>query len=418
MKTMTTVFSRLVLLVRVAASTLALLVLVAACSVAGEVTTVDGITHVSNPATPPDGVVDLKLEELWRRGGEEDEVIFGVIIQALVDDEGNAYLLDGQLSEVQVFDPDGEFVKTLSREGDGPGEVRQPFDMLWMPDGSLGLVQSFPGKIIQVTKDDTPAGTFQKKGEEGAIIAVVEAEGDGGNLVMGGVDVEITQGGQLRHMFISGFDAEGNETAQYVAYDVTWDFSDFVLRESEQYLMLFGRWDVAADGTVITAVNHDDYELMFHAADGAVQRVVTREYEPFKRDEVGQEVISGFLEGMKRMFPFPVETEYRDTESPVNLLFVHPSGDIWVQTMRGVRDQPEGVLAVYDVFSPEGHFQRQVRVSCPGNGLTDGIIFASADRLLVIHGLLDSMSGLFGGSGGEVDEDAQPVEVVCYSITE
>ena len=398
--------------------TLALLVLVPAFSAAGEVTTVDGVTHVANPATPPGGVQDLKLEELWRRGGEDDDVIFGVIIQALVDEEGNVYLLDGQLSEVQVFDADGEFVKTLSREGDGPGEVRQPFDMLWMPDGSLGLVQSFPGKIIQVTLEDTPAGTFQKQGEAGAIIAVVEAEGDGGNLVMGGVDVEITQGGQLRHMFVSGFDAEGNETAQYVSYDVTWDFADFVLRESEQYLMLFGRWDVAADGSVITAVNHEDYELKFHAADGTLQRVVTREHEPLKRDEEGYEVMRGFLEGMKRMFPFPVETEYRDMESPVNLLFVHPNGDIWVQPMRGVRGQPEGVLAVYDVFSSEGHFLRQVRVSCPGDGMTDGIVFASADRMLVIHGLLDSMSGLFGGSGEEVDEEARPVEVVCYRISE
>lgn len=394
------------------------LAILATAAFAGDVTTIEGVTHVSNPADPPGGVVDLQLEELWRRGGEDDDVIFGVIIQALVDDAGNVYLLDGQLSEVHVFDAEGEFTGTLSREGDGPGEVRQPFDMLWMPDGSLGLVQSFPGKIIQVTTDNTPAGTFQKKGEEGAIIAVVEAEGSGGNLVMGGVDVEMTQGGQLRHMFISGFDAEGNETAQYVAYDVTWDFADFKLRESEQYLMLFGRWDVADDGSVITAVNHDEYELVYHAADGTVQRVVTREYEPFKRDEVGYEVIRGFLEGMKRMFPFPVETEYREMESPVNLLFIHPSGDLWVQTMRGVRDQPEGVLAVYDVFSPEGHFERQVRVSCPGNGLTDGIIFASADRLLVVHGLLDSMSGLFGGSGDEVDEDAQPVEVVCYRISE
>ncbi len=344
-------------------------------------------------------------------------MIFGVIIQGLVDDDGNVYLLDGQLSEVQVFDSDGEFVKTLSREGDGPGEVRQPFDMLWMPDGSLGLVQSFPGKIIQVTTDDTPAGVFQT-GEQGAIIAVVEAEGDGGNLVMGGVDVEITEGGQIRHMFISGYDTAGNETAKYVTYDVTWDFANFKLRESEQYLMLFGRWDVASDGGVITAVNPEAYELEFYAADGTLQRVVTREHEPLKRDEEGYKLMRNMLEGMKRMFPFPVETEYRDVESPVNLLFVHPDGDIWVQPMRGVRDQPEGVLAVYDVFSPEGHFLRQVRVSCPGNGLTDGIIFASAERLLVVHGLLDSMVGLFGGASEETDEEAAPVEVVCYRIAD
>ncbi|MBU0741807.1 hypothetical protein KKA85_12155 [bacterium] len=395
-----------------------ILALLAGVAAAGDVTTVEGVTHVRNGAQPSDGVHDLKLEELWRRGGADDDIIFGVIVQALVDGDGNVYLLDSQLSEVQVFAADGEFVKTLSREGDGPGEVRQPFDMLWMPDGSLGLVQSFPGKIIQVTLDDTPAGVFQQQGEEGAIIAVVEAEGGGGNLVMGGVDVEITQGGQIRHMFIAGYDVAGNETARYVAYDVNWDFRNFVLREREQYLVLFGRWDVAADGSVITAADPDAYEFRIYAADGTLRSVVTREHEPLKRDEEGYQVMRNMLEGMKRQFPFPVETEYADYESPVNTLFVHPDGNIWVQPMRGVRGQPDGVLAVYDVFSPDGHFLRQERVSCPGNGMKDGIIFAGRERLLVVHGLLDSMAGLFGGSGEETDEEAAPVEVVCYRIVE
>ncbi len=41
--------------------TLALLV---STAVAGEVTTVEGVTYVSNGAEPRDGVHDLKLEEL------------------------------------------------------------------------------------------------------------------------------------------------------------------------------------------------------------------------------------------------------------------------------------------------------------------------------------------------------------------
>jgi len=390
--------------------------LLACPAAAGDETVVDGVIHVSNGDAPSGGVHDLELEELWRRGGEDDEVIFGVIAQALADTDGNVYLLDSQLSEVHVFDADGEFVGTLSREGDGPGEVRQPFDMLWMPDGTLGLVQSFPGKIIQVNLDGTPAGVFQT-GEEGAIIAVVEAESNGGNLVLGGVDVEIAQGGQVRHMFVSGYDAEGAETGSYIAYDVTWDFSNMVMRELEQYFVLFNRWGVRPDGGVVTAHDFENYELRFLAADGTLERIATRPYEPFKRDEAAVAIVRDILEAQRRQFPFEIEVQYEEYDPPVASLFVHPGGDIWVQTSRGIRGQPEGVLSVYDVFSPEGHFIRQERILCPGNALRDGIIFAGTDRLLVIHGLTDSMMNLMGGGGGGDDDDeAAPVEVVCYRI--
>ena len=55
------------------------------------------------------------------------------------DDDGNIYLLDSQLSEVKVFSPDGEPLKTLSREGDGPGEFRALSSVHVLPGDTLLL---------------------------------------------------------------------------------------------------------------------------------------------------------------------------------------------------------------------------------------------------------------------------------------
>ena len=44
----------------------------------------------------------------------------------------SAHLLDGQLSEIQVFDPDGEYVQSLGKQGDGPGEVRRATEILFI----------------------------------------------------------------------------------------------------------------------------------------------------------------------------------------------------------------------------------------------------------------------------------------------
>ena len=53
----------------------------------------------------------VDLEPLWTRGGEDDEeVLFGVIFQVQTDEDDRIYLLDAQLSHVEVFDRAGEHV--------------------------------------------------------------------------------------------------------------------------------------------------------------------------------------------------------------------------------------------------------------------------------------------------------------------
>ena len=44
-------------------------------AVAGEEVVVDGVRYVRNPTEPPEGVVTLELEELWRVGGEDGELL-------------------------------------------------------------------------------------------------------------------------------------------------------------------------------------------------------------------------------------------------------------------------------------------------------------------------------------------------------
>ncbi|HEX9700222.1 MAG TPA: 6-bladed beta-propeller, partial [Acidobacteriota bacterium] len=44
----------------------------------------------------------------------------------VVDSEGNFYVLDAGNYRAQVFDASGEYVRTLGRQGQGPGELTQP----------------------------------------------------------------------------------------------------------------------------------------------------------------------------------------------------------------------------------------------------------------------------------------------------
>jgi hypothetical protein len=96
---------------------------------------------------------------------------------------------------------------------------------------------------------------------------------------------------------------------------------------------------------------------------------------------------------------------------------VTDDGDLWVLSSRGYRDQPEGILATYDVFDPEGHFIKEVAVQCEGDGEVDKLFFLG-DRAILVKGYLEAVSAMFGrgtpvtADGGE----AEPMEIVCFRL--
>jgi hypothetical protein len=141
----------------------------------GKETSQAGVVHVTNPATPSEGKATVTPQELWRAGGDDEEIIFGVVTDVAVDAQGNLYALDSQLSQVSVFDREGGFVRTIGREGEGPGEFRRASELFVTADGKIAVGQMMPGKIVLLTPDGKPAGNFP-----------TPAAPDGGTLMLWG----------------------------------------------------------------------------------------------------------------------------------------------------------------------------------------------------------------------------------------
>jgi len=72
--------------------------------------------------------LDADFEEVYRVGSlaGEDWEQFGRIAGLAFDGAGNLYVLDRQAARVVVVAPDASRLRTIGREGDGPGEFRQP----------------------------------------------------------------------------------------------------------------------------------------------------------------------------------------------------------------------------------------------------------------------------------------------------
>jgi len=375
--------------------------------------------RVENPAQPAQGVERVELEKQWSVGGIDDEEnIFGVVTRALLDDEGNIYLLDGQLSQVNVFSPDGEFIKTLGREGDGPGEFRGPVDMCFLPNGNLGVVQAFPGKIVELTKDDQPAGTWQLGDPtQGGFFIMRALKSGGGVMVGGGTKQSFDQAsGEVRRTnFVGRMGEDGSLQHSFVEIEHVLNVGNLKLDELEVIESPDRRYDVTGAGKTVVAEPRYGYEISVYDPDGNLERVFSREYESWKRDERAMTMWENIFDFIQTNQAPGAAIHIEDYQPDVEFLRVGADGSTYVLTSRAMWESPEGIFTSYDVFDAEGVYQKKLDIICEGDPTQDFLFFADDETVFMVKGFWDAALSQFGGTGGD-DEEADPMEVICYRV--
>ncbi|MBU1702159.1 MAG: hypothetical protein KJ970_10480 [Candidatus Eisenbacteria bacterium] len=408
---------------------LGIFVILAGPAFAGKETTIDGVLHIQNSASPSQGVKTVNLEEVWRIGGEDEEILFGLISKICGDSDGNVYVLDAQLCHVHIYSPTGELLKTLFRQGEGPGEVQGPRDMLLMPDGSVACVEEFPGKITMVDMENNPKGSLipgSEKPTEGGFTGLTAAAGGGDHIVISG---EIskpgdTPGTQKRIYFLSGFKMSGEETANYMTLNSMFDFNNFTFIEKEHTPSFWWGFGVDANGRTYVYADRDQYAITVFSPDGKVERIIERAYEPLKREQADTDRLRRLYESAVANPNLQVSFDLEETEPAIahfqRGLQVTPDGQLWVLTSRGCRHQPQGIIATYDHFDAGGHFIEQVSFAGEGNGLSDTLFFLGNRRVVLVTGFIDALAAQFGSGTltAEDDEEASPQQVICYRLPE
>jgi hypothetical protein len=401
--------------------TVILLLLLAAPAMAGEEVDKDGVLHIMNGAEPSGEKVTVEFDEVWRHGGEDDEEFFGMISQCVVGDDGTIYLLDTRMSEVPVYSPEGERLNTLSREGDGPGETRTPSGMLFMPDGNLGLVQVFPGKVTKIGTDGTPAGVMTVGDPTaGGFMQMFDCVSGGNSVIITAEKINPENGGlaHRRSNFVAAFDEEGNETIRYHDNEYFWDFTNFTFDESGMNRVDFRKVAVGKDGRVYVATERDAYVINVYTADGILERVIEREYTHRDRDEVEYNRVMETMTAALAQIP-NAKIVPSKIEPDVNSLNFGTDGNLWVTNSLSGIDNPEGILTIYDIFSPDGHFIKTVSAKAEGDGENDILIWTPDGNAVLVTGFTEAIQALQSqgaGSGDEDEEEAEPMEVIYLKV--
>jgi hypothetical protein len=380
---------------------------------------VDGVRHIRNPAEPEMGVVVIEPERMWERGDEDDDIMFGVTGTVLCDEQGNAYVLDRQLSEIQVFDENGEWLRTIGREGEGPGEFQNAADIFFSIGGSIGVMQLFPGKIVQMTTDGDPAGTYPL-GHDG-FVQMQRARLLDGQLLLAGSGNNRANGKMIRDGFLQIISPDGELGTKFASWSNELDFS--TLRFEEIDLDGFSRhWTVGTQNRVFAAQDWNSYAITVWNADGSIDRIIERDYKPKERDdERRSEVKDRFQININGRNAEVLTEEY---ERCVNEIYPRPNGYIWVRNDRGALDPPDGILTWVDEFDAEGVYTRRIDFKMPGDIDRDAVGF-TGDRVFVTKGWADAARTLGPGRRGTQDEEeseteelAEPLSVISYRIVE
>ncbi|MBU2501513.1 6-bladed beta-propeller [bacterium] len=397
-----------------------LLLILAHPALAARETTEDGVLHVWNGSEPANGVKTPQMEELWRIGGwDDEETILGIINKVLIDDDDNIYLMDAQLSEIKVFSPEGEQINVIGKEGDGPGEFRGPTDMAFLPDGTIGVLQAFPGRVVKLNLDNTPAGLWTLGDpSQGAFYIMRGLRQGGGNIVAGGTEQHIdqAQGIVKRETFLSSLTPEGLRDHTYATSVLEFKFQDLVFDEKALVDGVDRRFDVNREGKVVVGAARNAYEISVFNPDGTPDRIIHREYESWVRDERAAKIWQTIMETIRNQQAPQAPAKWEDTEPDIEFIRTADDGSIWVLNSRAMWAPPEGVFTYYDVFTADGVFDRQVNLTCPGDPQEDMVFFAGDDLAFMVTGFWDSALSQFGGAGSEDEEEAEPMQVICYRL--
>ena len=132
---------------------------------AQKVETIDGVRVVHNKKTGTWGKTPKISIEFVKTVGdiesEDDNILFYMPSDIAFDSQGNMYILDAGNNRIQKFNPDGKFLASIGRKGQGPAEFQYPLSLDIDSEGYLYVADSGNQRIQVLKPDGTDHKTIQ-----------------------------------------------------------------------------------------------------------------------------------------------------------------------------------------------------------------------------------------------------------------
>jgi hypothetical protein len=309
-----------------------------------------------------------------------------------VDAKGYVYVADAGANDIKVFGPDGKFVRTLGRKGQGPGEFQGP-ELIETSGEKLFVWETLNRRISLLRLD----GSFIKSvpfspGVFGILVRM-------GALADGRLVLFIERG--LPQDFSGPVPQTQDFAVELYSADLTPLRTIYEKKIRASRLVMSPeykthvrvpfpynpnvRGDVAPSG--ILAIGYTEkYEMELYDPDRGRLSVFSHTFKPVKLEERDKKAhfdrfrMTVFRDGVRTQLPKPPDVILQNTEFPEFLppyrdFFFDAAGNIWVQVFVASR-----ASNVFDIFSPKGEFIRQVTLE--GAPIDDTFVSSLGKRFI------------------------------------
>ena len=311
------------------------------------------VTVVHNPKIPlyPGPVLELAEDLTIGEGEAEDQRMFHDIRTLDVDQEGNIYVLDEGAADIKVFNQSGEHLRTIGRQGQGPGEFAFPISVLVTPQAEL-LVHDMNQRSLKVLDREgnflrqlSIADKFQFSGPrflpEGGMVGsyLVPAQQPFAELVL--------------------FDSGLKPVRTLISKPVE---PPPVLHYFAGNSMSGLRWNINERGEIIWGdFLESDYTLHVSNKGGDHIRTIEREYDAIRITESSRQILLHTMFGDNPP-PSQWDVRFPDHYPPFSGISCDDSGHVFVKTYKQIEKE---ITEVYDVFDAEGRYMAQATFPVP-----------------------------------------------------
>jgi hypothetical protein len=341
-----------------------------------EIKNENGVKVIRNPPDPVYGDIYIELEENLSIGNENIENYDIYKVKGIqVDGDGNIYVLDSGNCRIQIYDKNGQYLLTLGRKGQGPGEFNNPSAIHLDKKNNLYVRDSYKMHIFNKKRQYERSITFFENigqfgiNKDGNILAEVFSRPTRENMFQE-IALISPEGKKLKTIFsrplerfnkLKGIITLGNPYTHRL---------HFCLLNEE-----FGIYGFSSE-----------YKLFMINPSGDIEYIIENMEPPEpltqkEKDEIIRSRWEGVRSGgqkfskgeIKKSLKFP---EYK---SFFNKLIIDDLSRIYVGRIKSRLDNDKNLS--FDLYNKDGYFLHKIKIGIPPVVIKNGYIYSlSIDR--------------------------------------
>jgi len=342
---------------------------------------------VSNPKAPVyKSGTKMRIvfnEELSIGEVEGDEnYMFGTIIYFNTDKDGNFYVSDSDNNRILKYNPQGKYLLTIGRKGQGPGEFQSLSVPRFDKDDNLYVADSVNNRISFFDKNGKYLKQIQM--QERYIDLYINSKG----FIVANKWIMSQEANVSKQIYIYGlFDDKFNLMAELYKDEIEMalptgrDESAMVEFLAKAFGMMAFRPYVRlilANNDLIYLGYSGKYEINLYSPGGKIIKKISRDYDPIPVSEKDK---GSFVKMAIEGFAAPVFTEDMKKKASQKIKYpkYKPAYQSFTLMENGwlavIVDSLEGEYTLFDIFDQDGRYIANFKTKIPAEGIFSELLF-------------------------------------------